>query len=161
MRKDAVYSSSRLTYRGISKMDASDIVRWRSDPDNYTNFFSSHALTMEEHVEWFEGYMEDETRYDFIIEDEGNKSIGTVSLSNIGQDSCEVSYMIGEKDARGLGYASEAARAMARIAVEELGVDEVIARIMPHNEASASAARRAGFVESARIFSFQPPDVSS
>ena len=50
--------TKRLILREIESGDAETIVRWRSDPKVYQYFRSPHALTMEEHLAWFEnGYL--------------------------------------------------------------------------------------------------------
>ena len=125
MDKASVFHSARLPYRGITVLDAKAIVRWRSDPGNYRNFFNAHAVDAEEHMAWYEQYVRDSSRFDFVIVDPEGASIGTVTLSSICERSCELSYMIGEVSARGNGYAVEAVGAMTSIAFEELGVDEV------------------------------------
>lgn len=121
MDKASVFHSARLTYRGITVLDAKAIVRWRSDPGNYRNFFNAHAVDAEEHMAWYEQYVRDSSRFDFVIVDPEGASIGTVTLSSICERSCELSYMIGEVSARGNGYAVEAVGAMTSIAFEELG----------------------------------------
>lgn len=160
MDKNSVYSSERLTFRGIGCSDAEDIVRWRSDPANYRNFLNAHALTLEEHLAWFERYLSDTSRFDFMIIDPEGRSIGTAGLSNITDESCEISYMIGDLSARGKGYATETIEAMSRIALDELGVDRVIAQILPHNEGSIRAITKAGYAEAERIFVFRRDDLS-
>ena len=142
MDKASVFHSARLTYRGITVLDAKAIVRWRSDPGNYRNFFNAHAVDAEEHMAWYEQYVRDSSRFDFVIVDPEGASIGTVTLS----------YMIGEVSARGNGYAVEAVGAMTSIAFEELGVDEVFARILPSNVVSMHVAERAGYEEAERVY---------
>ena len=101
---------------------------------------------------WYEQYVRDSSRFDFVIVDPEGASIGTVTLSSICERSCELSYMIGEVSARGNGYAVEAVGAMTSIAFEELGVDEVFARILPSNVVSMHVAERAGSEEAERVY---------
>jgi len=155
MEKDSTYRSERLTYTGLSREDAEDVVRWRSDPNNYRFFFNAAPITLEGHLAWFGRYLLDTTRYDFVIHDESGRAIGTVGLSNIDADSCEVNYMIGEIEARGKGYAKEAVRAFSRIALDELGVSSVCARIVTGNEASAAVVEGVGFTEIERVYRLQ------
>lgn len=152
LSKDYRFKSERLCFRGIEEGDACAIVRWRSNPDNYRYFFNSRPITMEEHCAWFKKYQKDPTRYDFIIEDSNGNAIGTCGLSRITGEGCEVSYMIGEVDARGKGYATEAIRAITDIAFSELGVSHIDARVLAHNDNSSKAALRSGFVEYERVF---------
>lgn len=154
MNKNSAYSSERLTYRGISIADTADIVRWRSNPSNYHNFFSASPVTVEDHLEWFGRYLKDPTRYDFIIVDGEGRNVGTVGLSSIKDESCEINYMIGEESARGKGYAKEAVHTMTGVAVHELGVLRVDALILPHNKASMRVVAGCGYGETERIYSF-------
>lgn len=155
--KSCAFSSERLRYRGISLADSEKIVFWRSKPENYQNFLSARPLTLEEHLRWFEGYMEDPTRFDFMIINDRGESIGTAGVSNITASSCDVSYMIGDESSRGRGYATEALKAMCGIAFDELGVGEVVARILPGNEASRRVALRGGFSEHNGLFKLKSP----
>ena len=150
------FSSERLSYRGIEGGDAELIVSWRSEPGNARNFFGEPP-TLESHLEWFRGYLSDESRYDFMILDPGGRRVGTVSLTGIGGRSCEVGYMIGDRSARGRGYATEAVRAAARLAFGELGVARVRARIRAGNEASERVAAGAGFRELEHVWELEAP----
>ena len=161
MRKDSSYRSERLRFRGLSACDAELVVSWRSDPSNYANFFNAHPISMEEHMRWFNRYLEDETRYDFMVFDEEGNPIGTVGLSNITCYSCEISYMIGNRGSRGKGYATEAVEAMSRIAFAELGVSEVLARVLSHNEASAKVVLRAGYEDFEHVYRLGRPSALS
>ncbi len=151
LSKTSTFSSERLSYRGIEEGDAGLIVSWRSDPGNARNFFGEPP-TLESHLEWFGRYLEDPTRYDFMVLGPDGRRIGTVTLSRISGGSCEVGYMIGDGSARRCGYATEAVRAVTRLAFEELGVERVEARIRPGNVASERVAGRAGFLEEERVW---------
>lgn len=155
MKKTSIYATKRLLLRGIGWRDARDIVRWRSDPANYGVFFRQSPLSLNEHMAWFKEYIQDETRYDFvIIEQKSNRSIGTVTISHINRrlGSCEVSYMLGERSARGMGYASEAVDKLCIIAKEELNIHVFDALILPQNVKSIALAERLGFHESHRVY---------
>lgn len=155
LSKDYRFSSERLLFRGIAREDAELIVAWRSDPVNYRNFRSGASLTLESHLAWFERYLGDSTRYDFMVLGPDGKPIGTVSLSDVTSESCEIGYMIGDVASRGRGYASEAVRAACGVAFDELGVDRVDARILPGNVASERAAASAGLVEHEHVWSIE------
>ena len=152
MEKDARFSSERLAYRGIAESDAELIVSWRSNPDNYRYFLSAKPISLDDHLTWFKGYLEDDTRYDFMILDGSGSPIGTCGLSHIGGGSCEVSYMIGDRAARGRGYAREAVRRLVDLAFNEFGLRSVIATVLPENEASIAVVEGVGFRESAVVY---------
>jgi RimJ/RimL family protein N-acetyltransferase len=62
----------------------------------------------------------------------------------------EIGYAL-HPDFGGLGYATEAARALLRLGFDELGLHRIIARIDERNEASAKLARRLGMRQEARL----------
>ena len=157
LTKDYSFESARLRYRGIERRDAEDIVRWRSDPANYRNFFNARPITMEDHLAWFDGYLKDTKRYDFLIETPDGKPVGTCGLSAIDESGCEISYMIGDVGSRGKGYATEALRALTEVAFTELEVDHVDARVLAHNKASAKVALGGGYSEHERVFRITRP----
>lgn len=153
--KGASFSSERLRFRGIAREDAELIVSWRSDPENLVNFFNTRPPTLESHLAWFEGYLKDPSRLDLMILDDEGRRIGTVTLSAIGSGSCEVGYLVGDRAARGKGYAAEAVRAACRYAFDALGLDRVDARIKPGNLASERVAAAVGFEERERVYSLE------
>lgn len=160
VNKDMRFESNRLRYRGITERDAETIVAWRSDPDNYQRFFNARPITLSEHLAWFDRYLGDATRYDFMILDEEGLPIGTCGLSSITSDSCEISYMIGDKKARGRGYAKEAVSRLTQLAFDELGVSFVEARVVPGNDASVRVLLGGGYAERERVFRADNPRIA-
>ena len=152
LAKDFRFESQRLRFRGIQERDAETIVRWRSNPGNYQCFLNARPITLEEHTKWFGRYLDDHSRFDFLIEDNKGNPIGTCGLSNITNESCEISYMIGDEEARGKGYATEAVKALVEIAFNELGVACIDARILSQNIASTRVVSKCGFDEVEKVF---------
>lgn len=62
----------------------------------------------------------------------------------------EIGYVV-NPDFEGNGYATEAARALLKLAFEDLGLHRVIGRIDERNEPSAKVLRRLGLREEARL----------
>lgn len=155
--KRASFVSERLSFRGIARDDAELIVSWRSDPENLANFFDTRPPTLESHLAWFEEYLNDPSRLDLMILDGEERCIGTVTLSAIGEVSCEVGYLVGDRLARGKGYAAEAVRAACRYAFDVIGVERVDARIKPGNVASEHVAAAGGFVEHEHVWRLEEP----
>lgn len=152
LSKDYFFDSEQLRFRGIQEKDADLIVLWRSNPDNFKNFITAKPITKDDHLRWFANYLNDETRYDFLIIDLEGLPIGTCGLSNITGDSCEISYMIGNPDARGKGFAIEAIQALSDVAFRELGVSFIDARILAHNIASRKAAEKSAYLENEVVY---------
>lgn len=84
----------------------------------------------------------------FWIRPKGDeKVIGTVALSNIVYGaflSCFLGYKLDGAALR-MGYMTEAAGQLIRIAFSELGLHRIEANIMPRNLASLGVARKLGF----------------
>lgn len=152
LSKDSSFTSERLRYRGIQERDANRIVGWRSNPDNYRFFADPHPITYDEHMEWYARYVNDKTRYDFIIEESDGSPIGIVGLSNIDADSCEVNYIIGCTEVRGRGYAKEAVNRMCQIAFDVLDVGHIEAFVLPGNVASVKVVEANGFKRCGEVF---------
>ena len=152
LTKDYHFESERLSFRGIGRDDAEAIVAWRSDPANYLNFFNAAPVTLEQHLSWFETYLTNMGRFDFVIRTKDGTPVGTCGLSKCDEGCWEISYMIGAVEARGKGYAKEAVRALSEVAFAELGVERVIARILPHNTASMAVVAAEGFEECERVY---------
>ena len=70
-------------------------------------------------------------------------------LVGIAPDEVEIGWVVAEP-ARGRGIATEAALAVARYALEELGVPWLVAYVRPWNEASLRVAAKLGMVEEGR-----------
>jgi len=62
----------------------------------------------------------------------------------------EIGYVV-NPDFEGNGYATEAARALLRLAFDDLGLHRVIGRIDERNEPSAKVLRRLGLRQEARL----------
>jgi pseudaminic acid synthase len=147
--KQASFESKRLIFRGILREDAKNIVQWRSDEQNYHYFFNPVPVQMDTHLLWFEKYLNDDTRFDFIIiEKETNREIGTVGLQNITDKSADISYMIGEIDAQKKGYGSEAIRALSSFSFNNLNLESINAVVHIKNIASQKAAQKAAYTPS-------------
>jgi RimJ/RimL family protein N-acetyltransferase len=82
---------------------------------------------------------------DLVIEQDG-QVVGEVGLSDLTTQpgAAEIGWWVAP-DRRGRGLAARAARLVAMWAVEELCVDEVVARCRRTNPVSSGVARAAGF----------------
>ena len=93
------FISERLSFRSITVEDTQEIVKWISDPDIIRYFKNPMPLTTEEHLKWYQNYLLQNCRYDFIIEDKLSfTKIGFLALLNIDKENsgCQISYTIGE-----------------------------------------------------------------
>lgn len=158
--KSAFFESARLFYRGITLDDAEKIVEWRSNEQMIRFFISKTPITMEKHLAWFEKYLTDTTRFDFvIIEKETGQKIGTVGLQNLFGTAAEIAYQIDVKS-QGKGFGAEAIRAMSTYAFKHFKLQRLAAVILAENSASKKAAERAGYRPYSQTYLLEKPEKS-
>ena len=75
---------------------------------------------------------------------------GTGLHPRVGEAALEIGYWISARHA-GRGYATEAAAALTRVAVEVNGVERMEIRCDPRNEASAAVPRKLGYTHEATL----------
>ena len=128
--------------------------RWRNDFVVQRTFGDTpRPVTIEERTEWYESQATATDAYWFTIyERETLRPIGTTDLFNIdfrlriGQ----FGMLIGEADARGLGYGSEVIRLMLNYGFTELGLNNIMLTVSEYNLAGRRAYEKAGFKEIGR-----------
>jgi RimJ/RimL family protein N-acetyltransferase len=124
------------------------LVKWRSNFDLIRFFREPKQITLQSHLEWFNGpYLTDNHRFDFIIiEKLSSKKIGVVGVNSIDYESrtYEIFYMIAEYDFQRKGLASEAVLAMIE-KMHKGGFLSVYAEIHRDNAASINMVKKLGF----------------
>lgn len=146
MKTPCSVSTQRLLLRTILREDAPLLVAWRSKPQNYRYFRSPYALTLDEHLSWFDNrYSNDENRWEWLcIEKRSGHAIGVFGL--IKKDDCvEINYLLDEA-AQGKGYATEAVNALLAYAKAHWKTNKAIAEIHRENTASQHFATQNGFI---------------
>jgi RimJ/RimL family protein N-acetyltransferase len=144
----------RLVLRPHQVDDAADWYALQSDPTvlRYLSWPRRSPRASRRHLHHRTRHTRLEQAGDFLalaVELDG-RLIGDVSLHlrevAAGDRRAEIGWIIGTEWA-GRGYASEAARALLRIAFETLGARYVTAVMDPDNERSELLARRLGFLQ--------------
>lgn len=159
----AVLVTPRLRLRPMDPVDLSNVVRWRNAPHvaKSTALSTDGELTLERCREWFATTRHE--RLDYIIElRDGGKPIGSVSmrwLEIAGFGRCgESGRYIGEPDALGHGYATEAAAAWLNHVFETFPIDCIVARTRTSNLANIRINDRLGLRAIAWPGQFGPAD---
>ncbi len=150
IEKNIEFCSDRLKFSGISLQDAENLVKWRSDENIIKYFLNPTPVTMEQHLSWFNNYLKNTTRYDFIIRiKENNTPIGVVGISSIdySNKTCEINYALGENAYHNKGYASEAVSSLINFSIKMLDIDSFFAEIHENNLASENLIKKMGFVK--------------
>ncbi|MGI8552222.1 MAG: GNAT family N-acetyltransferase [Dehalococcoidia bacterium] len=110
-------------------------------------------MTMEQEQAWFESAAKGERDVSFTIYELSTwRPIGNTGLhaADFVHRSAEFGILIGEPDARGKGYGTEAAQLMLDYGFTALGLHNIMLRVFEYNLAGLHAYRKAGFREFGR-----------
>jgi diamine N-acetyltransferase len=128
--------------------------RWINDFTASRNLaVAPRPLTMEAETAWFDGVTSSATDTSFTIyERAGGRPIGNTGLHEIDyrNRTAEFGILIGEADARGRGFGTEATRLMLDYAFIALGLHNVMLRVYAYNLAGIRAYEKAGYREFGR-----------
>lgn len=143
--------TSSVVLRPIQLDDTPSIVRWRNSSDVARWLYSQEVLTDAMHLSWMANQVATGKCSQFIIDETRDgkyRGIGTVFIKNIDRANSkgEFGIFIGEPDARGKGYASQATRLILQHAFMELGLNRVYLTVQHDNIAGIKAYEKAGFV---------------
>lgn len=145
-----LFISPRLVARAPSVSDLDDILIWFNDPE-IGRYMDDPELshTREDLVDKL---FLNAIDLDLVIfEKEGGRRIGFACVYNKDHHNrtCEITLLIGPKDARQLGYAPEILKMLIEAAFQDPGMDTVQAVVNKENAAAMNAFRRSSFTESA------------
>lgn len=139
--------TDRLRLYNIDDSDASDIVKWRSNPEVYKYFLTPKPITIEGHLNWYyNSYLKDINRIDWMAYDQADNRIGVFGIKRNAEDMCmaEVSYIL-SPEWYGCGYATEAIEKIVCCYREIWSLKCVVAEIHEDNFLSRKFAERLGF----------------
>lgn len=138
----------KIDLRKIKDEDTDLIVKWRNNDRVYNNFVFSQELTPEMHREWLKEKVETGLVEQFIIiEKDSVKPVGSVYFRDIDRDKLEAEYgiFIGEDDAIGKGYGTEAAELALGYIFEDVQLKRVFLRVFEDNAAAIKSYKNVGF----------------
>lgn len=143
--------SDNLSVRPITMDDTPNIVRWRANPRVKNNFLFQGEITEAVHIQWMETKVASGQVIQFIIleNDDGSfRPIGSVYFRDINQEekSAEYGIFIGEDDAVGKSYGTQIAKWAIEYAHEEIGISDIILRVLADNISAIKSYEKAGFV---------------
>jgi RimJ/RimL family protein N-acetyltransferase len=143
------FSTERLALRARTLRDFEACLAMDRDPD-VARFIAGPWNDPAEHERFLKGRIEADFGaglgyWSVFSKQEPTRFLGWVLL--IPRDAVGPEIEIGwrlNRDARGRGYATEAARAVMDHGLRELGLREIVADIHPHNSASIRVASKLG-----------------
>lgn len=143
-------AGEKIRLRAMTGEDTERIVSWRNNPRVMKNFIYQKPFTKEGHENWIRTMVDTGKVVQFILEEAaGGRPVGSVYFRDIDRISKKAEYgiFIGEDDAVGKGFGSEAAVFALRYAFEELGLHKVFLRVFADNGAAVRSYEKAGFVQ--------------
>lgn len=141
---DRIIKTERLILRPLTVSDAEDAFEWQSDPE--VNRYMVYPLytDIEKTREWIAGLGPDENEFGFALKSTG-KVIGAGGIKYVkAEDAWELGYNL-NRAYWGMGYATEASRALIRWAYEVGGARDFIACHATANAASGNVIKKCGF----------------
>ncbi|MDF2557706.1 MAG: pseudaminic acid biosynthesis N-acetyl transferase [Bacillales bacterium] len=140
----------KILLRPIEMSDTEDVLRWRNNSEVRKNFVYQELLTKEDHISWMQNMVETKKVVQFIIVDKDtNQSVGSVFLRDIDLKNQKAEYgiFIGEVQAHGKGFGTEAAKLINGFGFDELKLNKIFLRVFADNHAGIKSYSKAGFVE--------------
>jgi ribosomal-protein-alanine N-acetyltransferase len=154
---DLILHGERITLRRPGLEDATHVFNWERDDEVWRyDPRRPYSRTMAEFLPIFErGYIRGNGRqYWFIIEDEQNVPLGTITYFNLDYrlKQVEIGLGLGEKSRWGQGYGPEAIRTLVQYLFTLPVVTRVYAETALANYPSRRAFAKSGFSEKGKIF---------
>lgn len=142
--------TQRLVLKLLDEQDEENIIKWRNKKDVIDSLFSHQGVTVAQHRIWYERYLKDESRIEFVLvkKNDGIK-IGTIGLSSIDYKNQKAEYgiLIGEAQERGKGFAKEASIAIIDYAFFELNIQKIKLSVFSDNKNAIQLYQKLGFKE--------------
>ncbi len=141
---------------GLGPLDRtrlSDYHRWANDRETSRTLGLSWPVTLDQVTAMFEARSAAPDAVWFTIHELGTlRPVGLVYLFQIEPRHRRATFgiLIGEADARGRGYGTEASRLLLSYAFEHFGLSNVMLTVYADNLAGRGAYRKAGFREFGR-----------
>ncbi len=140
----------KINLRPMTYDDTDNIVKWRANKRVKNNFLYRGEITREVHENWIKTKVETGEVVQFIIEEtESDRPIGSTYLRDIDREigKAEFGIFIGEDDAVGRGYGTEAAKLIVNYAFSNLKLHKVSLRVLDENLVAKKSYEKVGFRE--------------
>ncbi|WP_417533264.1 GNAT family N-acetyltransferase [Marinobacterium stanieri] len=126
--------------RAIELEDLEKLNKWSNSPELWRNLGGWHFPYSKMNTEnWIRSINNDDQKnHVFAIDTEGHKLVGTANIVNIDWKNRNAFHgmMLGDKEARGRGFAQDAVMALMRYAFDELGLQRLDGDMIAYNKPS-------------------------
>lgn len=143
-------TGKKIRLREMTGEDTDAIVSWRNNPRVRHNFIYQKPFTKEGHENWIRTMVDTGKVIQFIIEEaETKRPVGSVYFRDIDRDCRKAEYgiFIGEDNAVGKGFGSEAAELAVRFGFEKLKLHKIFLRVFADNMSAIRSYEKAGFTK--------------
>lgn len=140
----------RIYLRKMEIEDTDQVIAWRNAPHVMGQFIYRTPLTRETHLEWIKTKVETGEVQQFIIcIRENDRGIGSFYFRDIDREkrTAELGIFIGEPDALGKGYGTEAVRLGVLYGFQSLELERISLRVFQDNEKAVRNYEANGFVQ--------------
>lgn len=142
------YRLYNIYLRPLQHADIEYLRIWRNEPDNTKYLNQVPYITEDMQEKWFRRYLDDKEEITFAIVEESifHRIVGSLSLINVGEDTIEIGkVMVGDSNAHGMKVGTNAIKAAAIIAHEQLGKSTIFLHVYKANIPGVKAYENAGF----------------
>lgn len=150
MRESPNLIGEQVYLRQIVKDDLYYIHKWINDPEISGLIGQVGEMTREQVDEWFEKVQNDGNRLWYVVvTKEGDRVIGEAGLLRMFEawQTTDLTMIIGEKDAWGNGYGTEAIMLLMQYAFEQLKFHRIAIGVVGFNERAIYFYKKVGFKE--------------
>jgi len=135
-------TTHELWIRTVQEQDCELLWRWANDPKVRENAYNSDPIPWEDHKEWFEKKLENDSSKIYVAE-VGSDLIGQIRF-DLEEAVAVVDVSVAESK-RGKGYGIKLIERGTRRFLKESGVERVDAYVKANNNASRRAFEKAGY----------------
>ena len=152
--KGFVMEGQDIYLRPMDGSDTDNIIKWRNTDFVRRNFIYQKPFTRQGHENWTKTMIDTGKAVQFIIcTKEGDEPVGSVYLRDIDRNHNKAEYgiFIGEEQALGKGYGTQAARLMISYGFHRAGLHKLMLRVLAENGQALGSYEKAGFVKEAYL----------
>lgn len=138
--------AGRLVLRPVTADDRELLRSWRNDPSVRRQSFNSAEVTEREHIEWLNARLADDRRCRLYVAELDGEPAGQARVELSRDGAGEISVSLDAKS-QGRGVGTALIVAASQRGADELGLEEIVARIKPTNARSLRAFAKAGYAD--------------
>ena len=134
-----------MTIRRLSREDLETRVRWMNNPLVYSSMHFEIPITMERTLQWYEGNLDNDKRFDITIEEDG-QIVGFGGFTSINREIQKAeTYLFTSPELQHKGIGTRAKKLICRYGFEDLGLNKLYFITNEDNYASIRMNEKCGY----------------